>query len=154
MSMRIVAGNHHRAGTQVSVLYPGSNTTGSANVSLVPKRHSELFPELYGRYEIERPALSWQRPATYKMPMMAGSKKFTFKPESNVSWSGDIMNPKLNISATDVIKTNLLENGNSRPVNFNVILNVTNTLSSPKVLFDLSTEDDMSVENDLMSMSS
>ena len=53
----------------------------------------------------------------------------------------------------DVIKTNLLENGNSRLVNFNVILNVTNTLSSPKVLFDLSTEDDMSVENDLMSMS-
>ena len=34
-----------------------------------------------------------------------------------------------------------------------MILNVTNTLSSPKVLFDLSTEDDMSVENDLMSMS-
>ena len=153
MSMRIVAGLTIEPGTQVSVLYPGSNTTGSANVSLSPSGTLNYFQNFMGDMKLNGQLYLGNGSATYKMPMMAGSKKFTFKPESNVSWSGDIMNPKLNISATDVIKTNLLENGNSRLVNFNVILNVTNTLSSPKVLFDLSTEDDMSVENDLMSMS-
>lgn len=88
----------------------------------------------------------------YSVPMV-GEKKFVFNPNSNVHWNGDIMNPTLNISATDDVKANLLQNGNSRIVNFLVKLAVSNTLSSPKVEFDLSTEDDMTVQNELLSMS-
>lgn len=43
-------------------------------------------------------------------------------------------------------------NGNARLVNFLVTLNIGNTLSAPSIIFDLSTDDDMSISNELQSM--
>ena len=73
------------------MLYPGSNTTGSANVSLSPSGTLNYFQNFMGDMKLNGQLYLGNGSATYKMPMMAGSKKFTFKPESNVSWSGDIM---------------------------------------------------------------
>ncbi|HBY16498.1 MAG TPA: hypothetical protein DEG90_05110, partial [Porphyromonadaceae bacterium] len=90
--------------------------------------------------------------ARYSLPLV-GEKTFTFKPSSHVTWAGDIMNPKLDIVATDNIKTNVTEGSGSRLVNFLVTLMAGGNLNAPKISFDMSTEDDASIKNELQSMS-
>lgn len=152
MSMRIVAGLTIQPGTQVEVVIPGTATTGNGNVELSPSGTLNYFQNFMGDMRLNGQLLLGNGYVRYSVPMV-GEKKFVFDPNSSVLWNGDLMNPKLNISATDDVKANLLQNGNSRIVNFLVKLGVTNTLSSPKVAFDLSTEDDMSIQNQLLSMS-
>ena len=63
------------------------------------------------------------------------------------------MNPTLNVTATDDVKANVTSGNNSRLVNFLVTLHATNTLENLKVAFDLSTNDDLAIQNELQSMS-
>lgn len=152
MSMRIVAGLTIQPGAQVEVDIPGSATMGSGKVELSPSGSLNYFQNYMGDMRLNGQLKLGNGYVRYNVPVM-GEKKFVFDSNSNVQWSGDIMNPSLNITATDEVKANLLQNGNSRIVNFLVKLAVSNTLSTPKVVFDLSTEDDMSVQNELLSMS-
>ena len=65
-----------------------------------------------------------------------------------------MMNPTLHVTAVDQLKANVTQQGqNSRLVNFDVILNVTGTLQNMGVAFDLTTNDDITVQNELASMS-
>ncbi|MDE6488447.1 MAG: translocation/assembly module TamB, partial [Paramuribaculum sp.] len=81
-------------------------------------------------------------------------KNFTFREGSYVAFNGDILNPSLNITATDRLKANVTQEGqNSRLVNFDVILTITNTLQNLNVAFNLSTDDDITIENELSAMS-
>lgn len=89
----------------------------------------------------------------YTPPFMS-EKNFTFQEGSYVSFSGDILNPTLNIVATDDMKANVTQEGqNSRLVNFIVSVSVTNTLENMDVAFDLSTNDDLTIQNELQGMS-
>ncbi|MDE6160212.1 MAG: translocation/assembly module TamB, partial [Muribaculaceae bacterium] len=89
----------------------------------------------------------------YTPPFMS-EKLFKFDPDSYVAFTGNMMNPTLNIKAVDVMKANVTQEGqNSRLVNFNVGLSVTGTLEQMKVAFDLSTDDDITVSNELQAMS-
>ncbi|MDE6453547.1 MAG: translocation/assembly module TamB [Muribaculaceae bacterium] len=89
----------------------------------------------------------------YTPPFMS-EKLFRFRPDSYVAFNGNMMNPTLNIQAVDVIKANVTQEGqNSRLVNFDVGLSVTGTLEQMKVAFDLSTDDDITVANELQAMS-
>lgn len=91
--------------------------------------------------------------ARYTPPFMS-EKNFTFEEGSYVAFTGDMMNPQLNIRAVDNIKANVQEQGASaRQVNFAIQLAVTGTLNAMNVAFDLSTDDDLTVENELKSMS-
>lgn len=152
MSMRIVAGLSIDPGTQVEVDIPGSATTGNGKVELSPSGTLNYFQNFMGDMRLNGQLTLGNGYVRYSVPMV-GEKKFVFDPNSSVQWNGDLMNPVLNISATDDVKANLLQDGNSRIVNFLVKLAVSNTLSSPKVVFDLSTDDDMSIQNQLLSMS-
>lgn len=81
-------------------------------------------------------------------------KNFKFTEGSFVAFNGDIMNPTLNIKATDRLKANVNQTGqNSRLVNFDVTVSITNTLQNLNVAFDLSTDDDITLQNELSSMS-
>lgn len=155
IAMRIVAGLNIEPGTRVAVDIPGSLNnmeTGSGKAELSPSGELNYFQNYMGDMRLNGQLNLGEGFVSYSIPLM-GNKKFTFDPNSYVLWNGDIMNPTLNIKATDYVKANLLEGGNSRMVNFLVRLNVANTLSAPKLQFDLSTDDDMSIENDLESMS-
>lgn len=89
----------------------------------------------------------------YNIPVM-GEKRFDFNEGSYISFSGDMMNPTLHVTAVDQLKANVTQQGqNSRLVNFDVILNVTGTLQNMGVAFDLTTNDDITVQNELASMS-
>lgn len=153
MAMRIVAGLTIEPGTVVTVNLPGTATMGSGKAQLNPSGTLNYFQNYMGDMKLNGQLDLGEGYVRYSMPMGAGDKKFTFNPASYVLFNGDIMNPTLNIMATDQMKANLLQDGNSRIVNFLVHLNVTQTLASPKVLFDLSTDDDMTIQNDLLSMS-
>lgn len=90
----------------------------------------------------------------YSIPPVLSEKNFVFNEGSYVAFTGDMMNPQLNISATDHIKANVVQSGqNSRLVDFNVTLNVGGTLSAMDLAFDMSTDNDITVQNELASMS-
>lgn len=89
----------------------------------------------------------------YTPPFMS-EKLFDFQEGSSVGFNGNMMNPTLNIHAVDKIKANVTQEGqNSRLISFDVALNVTGTLNEMNVAFDLSTTDDVTVQNELQSMS-
>lgn len=152
MAMRIVAGLTIQPGTLVNVEIPGTATTGSGKVQINPSGTLNYFQNYMGDMRLNGQLGLGDGYARYNVPLM-GEKKFVLNPSSYVLWNGDLMNPVLSIAATDVVKANLLQDGNSRMVNFLVKLSVGNNLSAPKVLFDLSTDDDMTIQNDLLSMS-
>lgn len=87
-------------------------------------------------------------------PAFLSEKNFSFQNDSYIVFNGNMFNPVLNIHAVDVMRANVTQNGqNSRLVNFDVILNVTNTLDNMNVSFDLATNDDITVQNELAGMS-
>jgi hypothetical protein len=91
--------------------------------------------------------------ARYTVQVM-GEKLFNFNEGSYVAFTGDMMNPTLNISATDQVRANVTQEGqNSRLIYFDVDVDVTGTLNNMSVAFDLATDDDATVANELASMS-
>ncbi|MCM1029665.1 MAG: translocation/assembly module TamB domain-containing protein [Pseudoflavonifractor sp.] len=91
--------------------------------------------------------------ARYTPPLMS-EKLFNFQEGSYIAFNGDMMNPILNIHAVDELRANVTRSGeDSRLVNFDVALGVTGSLSQMNVAFDLSTNDDITVQNELQSMS-
>lgn len=89
----------------------------------------------------------------YTPPIMS-EKKFNFVDGSYVAFSGDMMNPTLNIKAIDPVRANVSTQGqNSRLIYFDVSLDITGTLNNMDVQFGLSTDDDATVANELASMS-
>lgn len=89
----------------------------------------------------------------YSLPVIS-EKTFNFTPGSYVAFNGPIMNPTLNISAVDQTRANVTRPGeNSRLVNFDVTLMAKGTPEHLDVSFDLSTNDDISLQNELQAMS-
>lgn len=150
-SMRILAALSLEPGMQVNVIYPGSTTTGSARVELQPSGQLTYFQNYLGDMRLNGQLYLGNGYASYSMPIV-GEKKFVFNPESYVLFQGDLMNPSFNIEATDNVRASVIENGNSRIVDFQVGVDITNNLQNPKIEFDLDTEDDMSIRNELQSM--
>lgn len=88
----------------------------------------------------------------YSPPMMS-EKNFKFEEGSHITWTGNILNPQLSMKAVQSMKVNIGGgNQGSRSVPFDVILNVGNTLNSLAVTFDLSTDADMTIANELSGM--
>ena len=87
-------------------------------------------------------------------PPALGEKTFNFNEGSYVSFSGNMMNPILNVRATDRVRANVTSAGqNSRLIYFDIGLSVTGTFDNMNVVFDLSTDDDATVANELATMS-
>ena len=87
-------------------------------------------------------------------PPLISNLNFNFTEGSYVAFSGDITNPQLNIKAVERMKANVSQAGqNSRLIYFDIILNVTGTPTNLDVAFNLETDDDVTVANELASMS-
>ena len=103
--------------------------------------------QLYGRYTINDGEMKYQLPV---IPL----KTFTIGQGSYVEFNGDVMNPRLNLTATEQVKALVTaEGGNSRSVLFDCGVKVTKTLSDMGLEFTLDAPDDMSVKNELSAMS-
>lgn len=88
----------------------------------------------------------------YTVPLI-GEKKFDLQQGSYIAFDGDMLNPALNIQASDPVKVNVTQDKNSRLVNFDILLSVTGTLERMDVAFNLTTDDDLTIANELQSMS-
>lgn len=151
LGMRITAKAVISHGAQVAINLIGATGTGSGKVECNPSGTLNYFQNYMGDMTLNGTLYTGSGYARYNVPLL-GTKNFDFDQSSHITWNGDIMNPTLNLLASDNLKSNIKMSGNTRIVNFLVTLKVGNTLSAPSVQFDLSTDDDMSISNELQSM--
>ncbi|MDE7153159.1 MAG: translocation/assembly module TamB domain-containing protein [Muribaculaceae bacterium] len=150
MSMNLNATLIMEPGTDINV---DLSTDGKNKVSLKGNANLNYTMDamgadrLVGRYNITGGF------ARYTPPFMS-EKHFAFQDGGYVSFNGNMMNPQLNIRAIDDIKANVTQEGqNSRLVDFLVILTVRGSLEQMDINFDLATEQDITISNELQSMS-
>ena len=103
---------------------------------------------LTGRYTLNNGEMKYSLPV---IPL----KTFTIKDGSYIEFTGDAMNPRLNITATEMTKASVTSNGNdSRIVDFECGVVVTRTLKDMGLEFTIDTPQDMTVSNQLNTMGS
>lgn len=103
---------------------------------------------LRGRYTLTNGQMKYSVPI---IPL----KTFTIKDGSYVEFTGDPANPRLNITATERIKSTVAssEGGATRSVAFDCGVVITQTLNNMGLQFIISAPEDMSVSGELQSMS-
>ena len=111
--------------------------------NLVYTMNDEGLNSLIGKYTLTGGTVR------YSIPVV-GEKNFTIQSGSYVEWTGDLMNPALNITASEAVKAVVSEdNQNSRLVNFDAIIRIQNNLQRPEITFDLSSPNDQSIQSQL-----
>jgi autotransporter translocation and assembly factor TamB len=101
---------------------------------------------LTGRYTLNRGEMKYSLPV---IPL----RTFTIKDGSYVEFTGDAMNPKLNITATEHVKASVGGEGTTRVVAFECGVIITNTLNQMGVQFIIDAPEDNLINGDLNSMS-
>lgn len=150
LAMRINANATISQGTQVTVNI-GMPGKSAGKVECNPSGSLNYFQNYVGDMKLNGTLYTGSGYVNYNIPVI-GKKGFNFDSNSHVTWSGDIMNPSLAVTATDQVKASIQTSGNTRLVNFIVTLKIGNNLSAPSVVFDLATDDDLSISNELQSM--
>ncbi|MEE1289113.1 MAG: translocation/assembly module TamB domain-containing protein, partial [Bacteroidaceae bacterium] len=102
--------------------------------------------KLFGRYTVLSGSMDYSL-------VVVSLKNFMIDSGSYVEFMGDMMNPKLNISASERKKASVSNNNVTRTVNFDVGLKITQTLSDLGLEFTLQAPEDLTVQNELASMS-
>lgn len=103
--------------------------------------------KLTGRYTINSGEMKYALPI---IPL----KTFSIEEGSYIEFTGDVMNPRLNLTATEQVKSLVTsESGTSRSVLFNCGVKVTKTLSDMGLEFTLTAPEDMTMTNELATMS-
>ena len=149
MSMRINGKVTIAPGTQLEVLL---SSNGTDKVVVNPSAQLSYYQNYMGDMSLNGTLTLGEGFVRYAIPVI-GEKMFEFNPNSTITWNGPIANPTLNVTATDEVKATVTTNGNSRLANFFVTLHATNPVDNIKLDFDLSTNDDLSLQNELQSMS-
>ena len=110
-------------------------------------RYNSEGINLLGRYTLTSGDMKYSLPV---IPL----KTFHVKEGSYVEFTGDPMNPKLNITATERVKANVAEeSGASRPVAFDCGVIITKTLNDMGLEFTIDAPEDQSVSGELATMS-
>lgn len=84
-------------------------------------------------------------------PPLISQKNFDIASGSTISWTGEMLNPQLNLNGTEHVKTSV--QGEKDLVEFMIDAHVGGTLSNIDLDFDLSSENNTTVQNELQSMS-
>ena len=88
----------------------------------------------------------------YAMPIIP-LKEFNIQEGSYVQWNGDVMNPTLNITATERVRASVSQDdGSSRQVTFNVGVAITQRLKNLDLQFILSAPEDQNMQQELNRM--
>ena len=116
---------------------------GGGNLSIHYTTQGELL--MNGRYTLSDGTIRYAIPV---IPLT----DFTIRNGSYVDWSGDPMNPYLNISAYSRIRSSVNFGGQSRMVNFNAGIQLKDNLDDVSVQFLLEAPTDAVIQNHLASM--
>lgn len=149
INMRVNAKLSISPGTQLEVLL---SSNGTDKVIVHPSANLSYYQNYMGDMNLNGTLTLGEGYVRYAIPVL-GEKMFEFDPASTVTWNGPIANPTLNVTASDEVKATVTTDGNSRLANFFVTIHATNPVDNIKVAFDLSTNDDLSLQNELQSMS-
>lgn len=104
---------------------------------------SEEGITLTGRYTLNNGEMKYNLPI---IPL----KTFSISPGSYVNWSGDIMNPTLNITALERVTAPVaIDGGNSQAVAFDVGLKLTNSLDNMGLAFTMQAPENAAVQDEL-----
>lgn len=118
---------------------------GGGDLSFQYTPQGSMF--LTGRYTLSGGLIK------YVLPVVP-SKTFNIQNGSYVQWTGNVMDPTLNITATERNRTSVTLSGQSpQMVNFDVSISVKNQLENLSLLFDLSAPENLAVQNQLNAMS-
>lgn len=83
-------------------------------------------------------------------PPMISQKNFNITPGSSISWTGEMLNPQLNLKGTEHVRTSV--QGQQNLVDFIIYANVGGTLSAIDLNFDLSCENNPFVQDELQTL--
>ena len=101
---------------------------------------------LTGRYTLSGGVMKYSLPI---IPL----KAFNFNTGSYVDWRGDLMNPTLDLTATERVRASVGgEDDATRMVNFDVSIGIKGQLESPDLIFDIAAPEDATVQNELQAM--
>lgn len=117
---------------------------GGGNLSMQYTPQGELL--LSGRYTVVSGQMKYELPV---IPL----KTFNLKSGSFVEFTGNPMNPNMNIVATERVRSTVTENDVPRSVNFDVGVAITNSLENMGLEFTLEAPEDASIQNQLVAMS-
>lgn len=84
--------------------------------------------------------------------MVMSLRDCEIKSGSYVEFTGDIMNPKLHLSATERVKTTVYEDKTPRSVSFDVGIDLSQTLNDIGMAFTIDAPEDVTISNQLASM--
>jgi len=84
-------------------------------------------------------------------PPVISQKVFNIIDGSSLTWNGDMLNPQLNLKATNSTRSSVAnDNGNgSRLVDFDIIAKLDNTLNNIDLKFDLEAKNDAAIQSEL-----
>ena len=117
---------------------------GGGNLTLQYTPQGDL--SLAGRYTLIGGLIKYTVPV---IPL----KEFSINNGSYVEWTGNVMDPLLNLTATERVRASVGgENGQSRMVNFDITIAIKNRLEDLGLTFDISAPEDATVQNQLASM--
>ena len=86
-------------------------------------------------------------------PPLITQKNFNISNGSNITWTGDMLNPLLDLKGTERLKAAVVDDKEKTHVEeFVIYANVGGTLNSIDLKFDLDCESNITVRNDLQSM--
>lgn len=90
----------------------------------------------------------------YNPPVIA-QKVFKIKPGGYVEWVGDPADPSFNITAVESVRANVSSSSDgqeTRAVSFDISINIRNTLTDLAISFDLAAPEDLTMQNQLNSL--
>jgi hypothetical protein len=117
---------------------------GGGNLSLKYTPQGDL--SLTGRYTLTGGTIKYSLPV---IPL----KEFQILSDSYVEWTGDPMDPILNLKATEKLKASVADDdGSSRLVQFEISVVIKNTLDDLTLAFEIDAPDDSEIQNQLAMM--
>ena len=103
--------------------------------------------ELNGRYTLTGGFVR------YNLPVLPVAKTFAIRNGSYVDWTGKLMDPYIDITAAERIRSTVTEDGKgSRVVNFDALIIIKNRLENLSLAFTVEAPEDASIQNQLASM--
>ena len=85
-------------------------------------------------------------------PPIISQKIFNIEDGSYVSWNGEMLDPLFNITAIQTQRSTVKSGDESRLVDFEISIKLTNTLKDLDIAFDLATTEDLTIDNELQAL--
>ncbi len=121
------------------------NLEGGGNLTLRMTQSGEM--RMTGRFTANSGQMKYQLPV---IPL----KTFELVQGSSVEFTGDVMNPTLDIAAKERTKAVVTEDDRQRSVTFDVGVKITKPLNDMGLEFTIEAPEDLNIQNELASMSS